>query len=245
VNTRTAFSAWTDHLPFAYDLVHAFAPKVIVELGAHTGLSYFTFCQAVVEHAVDARCYAVDTWRGDDHTGPYDDAVFDEVTRFNEAHYASFSELLRMPFAEAAERFEPETIDLLHIDGLHTYEAVQNDFSAWFPKVRPGGVVLLHEVAARLMDFGVWRFWRELTERHACFTFLHGFGLGVLRKAGGAAVEAPLLRFLFSQDEETKRRLRSLYVHASKHVDLLRHRHMVDALKERVRAERKASGRTG
>lgn len=37
------------------------------------------------------------------------------------------------------------TIDLLHIDGWHSFDAVQSDFNRWYPKVISGGIILLHD----------------------------------------------------------------------------------------------------
>lgn len=239
VNKFTVFSTWVDHMPFAYDLVHELRPSIIVELGTQAGMSYFTFCQAVAEHGVPARCYAVDTWAGDEHTGAYDDSVYGKVAEHNAANYAAFSELLRMRFEEAIHRFEPESIDLLHIDGFHTYDAVRADFESWYPKVMPGGIVLFHDIAARMMDFGAWKYWDELTKAHTTFTFRHGFGLGVLRKPGNAR-SGPLQDFLFSGDAETETRLRALYVHAAKHLDMARNCASLEALKEHVRRKRAA-----
>ena len=50
---RMVFSTWVDHLPFAYDLVADLRPGVVVELGVYNGLSFFTFCQALIEHNVE------------------------------------------------------------------------------------------------------------------------------------------------------------------------------------------------
>lgn len=241
VNRFTVFSTWVDHLPFAYDLVHAQRPRVLVELGTQAGMSYFTFCQGIREHAVAARAYAVDTWAGDQHTGAYDDDVYRKVSEYNDAHYKDFSELLRMRFEEAVHRFQDDSIELLHIDGFHTYEAVRNDFETWYPKVAPGGVVLFHDIAARIMDFGAWKYWSELVAGHRTFTFTHGFGLGVLQKPGGPDRNAPLLDLLFSGDPEAAAKLRALYVHAARHVNMLRHRAAVEELKERVRQKRAAA----
>jgi hypothetical protein len=73
---------------------------------------------------------------------------------------------------------------LLHIDGHHSYESVRNDFGSWIAKVRPGGVILLHDVSIRNGGFGVWRFWEELCAEFPHFTFAHSAGLGVAVKPG-------------------------------------------------------------
>ena len=213
---RMVFSTWVDHLPFAYDLVEAIRPKLIVELGVHNGLSFFTFCQSLQENDIDGVAYAIDCWEGDEHTDAYDESVYEEVSAHAREYYRGISYLLRMYFSEALQHFEDESIDLLHIDGLHTYEAVQEDFNSWYPKVKPGGVVLFHDVMARIKDFGAWKFFQELeSSQEDIFKFDHGFGLGVLRKPGGPEPESQLLRLLFSRDEEETRKLRQFYVHAA------------------------------
>ena len=216
------FSTWVDHLAFGYDLVAAIRPKLLVELGTHKGLSYFTFCQAMKEHEVDGLCYAVDTFEGDDHTDKYDESVFKAVNSHNRDHYHGFSYLLRMRFNEALQHFDTDSVDLVHVDGLHTYDAVAEDFAGWLPKVKPGGLMLFHDVQARVKDFGVWRFWDEIRDRHETFTFNHGFGLGVLRKPGGDRQYDPdLLKLLFAADDDGAS-LRAFYVHASKHLNTTR-----------------------
>lgn len=213
---RMVFSTWVDHLPFAYDLVTALRPELVVELGVYNGLSFFTFCQAMQENDIDGVAYAVDCWEGDKHTDHYDDSIYRDVQQHAREHYRGFAYLLRMYFHEALRHFNDDSIDLLHIDGLHTYEAVKEDFTSWYPKVRPGGIVLFHDVMARLQDFGAWKFFEELQAEHAeTFRFNHGFGLGVLRKPGGNPVQSELTDLLFDGSEETVKRLRQFYTHAS------------------------------
>jgi predicted O-methyltransferase YrrM len=192
--------SWSGHQPFAYWLVGALRPASIVELGTHYGESYFTFCQAVVDFGVDCRCTAVDTWQGDAHAGAYSNEVFEDVDAHNRAHYAAFSRLLRMTFDEALAEVPDASVDLLHVDGLHTYEAARQDFETWQPKLRPGAVVLFHDIAERRDDFGVWRLWEELTKRHAHFAFEHSHGLGVIRMPGGPPPSDPVLHALFADD---------------------------------------------
>ncbi len=177
--------SWCGHLPFAAWLIHTLEPKIFVELGTHSGNSYFSFCQAVFEDHLETKCYAVDTWQGDEHAGNYGEEVFDQVNIYNQSHYAGFSRLLRMKFDEAVSYFSDGTIGLLHIDGLHTYETVKHDFETWLPKLAPGAVVLFHDTNVRERGFGVWKLWEELQSLYPNnLEFLHSHGLGVLQIDG-------------------------------------------------------------
>jgi glycosyltransferase involved in cell wall biosynthesis len=170
---------WVPHIPFAFWIVEALRPRTLVELGTMSGNSYSAFAQAVQLRSVESACYAVDTWKGDAHTGQYGPEVFEELLQFHDQHFGAFSRLVPSTFDDALEKFEDGYIDLLHIDGFHTYEAVRHDFEAWLPKLSPRAVVLFHDVNVRERDYDVWRFWGELTRQYPCFTFLHGHGLGV------------------------------------------------------------------
>ncbi len=175
-------NAWVGHLPFAAWLIQQVSPKIFVELGTHSGNSYFSFCQAVVAAGLSSKCYAVDTWQGDEHAGRYGEEVFAAVSAYHQEHFADFSRLLRMTFDEAAGCFSDESIDLLHIDGLHSYGGVRHDFERWAPKLAPGAVVIFHDTNVREKGFGVWRLWEELQARYpATLEFLHSHGLGVLQ----------------------------------------------------------------
>ncbi|MFZ3377560.1 MAG: class I SAM-dependent methyltransferase, partial [Chthoniobacterales bacterium] len=145
--------AWSMHLPFAYDLMREFRPKVFVELGVWKGESYFTFCQSVEENGVATQCYGIDTWRGDAHAGIYGPEIGNEVVAYN-SRYSRFSHLMAMTFKEAAGEFSDGSIDLLHIDGAHRYEDVKKDFETWLPKLSQNGIVLFHDVTARVKGFG-------------------------------------------------------------------------------------------
>lgn len=171
--------SWIGHIPFANWLVNRTRPNVIVELGTHSGNSYFAFCQSVKEARLTTQLYAVDTWEGDEHAGFYDESVFELVTRENQK-YLKNSTLVRSRFADAVGRFSDESIDILHIDGLHTYEAVKQDFITWLPKVARGGFVLLHDIHVRTSSFGVYRLWEELEKSYPSLNFSHSNGLGVI-----------------------------------------------------------------
>jgi len=173
-------SAWHGHISFVHWLVDATRPNLIVELGTERGVSYAAMCHAVAALGLATRCYAVDTWEGDAHTGSYESSVYDDLIAFNHTFYGGFSTLLRCTFDDALPQFAPCSIDLLHIDGLHTYAAVKHDFDTWLPKMSDRGVIILHDTAIRDRGFGVWQLWEELSNRYPYFTFDHSAGLGVL-----------------------------------------------------------------
>ena len=193
-------SAWWQHTPFARLLIALTEPSLLVELGTHYGVSYFAFCQAVKSLALHTRCYAVDTWQGDEQAGFYGEEVFEQVRRHNDQAYGDFSQLLRMTFDEALERFAEGEIDLLHIDGCHTYDAVRHDYESWLPKMSARGVMVFHDINVREANFGVWQLWHELRDVFPHFEFLHEHGLGILAVgAEAAALLSPILSF--SQDK--------------------------------------------
>lgn len=180
-SSLVAPNPWVGHLPFAYWIIGSIKPSIFVELGTHSGNSYFAFCQAAKELHLTTKCYAVDTWQGDLHAGDYDNSIFNNVNEHNQLQYSKFSHLLRMTFDQALDKFPNQSIDLLHIDGLHTYEAVKHDFETWLPKLKPNAIVLFHDTSIRDHGFGVWKFWAELqTKYNSHISFSHSKGLGVL-----------------------------------------------------------------
>lgn len=172
---------WAGHKYFAYDLVRNQKPKKIVELGTHLGCSLFSFSQAIKDAKLKTEIDAIDTWKGDEHTGFYPEEVFETVKRIKAKDYPDVQmNLVRMTFDKAVKKYQDKSIDILHIDRLHTYEGVKHDFDTWFEKVKDDGIILFHDTAVKKWGFGIYRLWDEEKRRYKTIAFQHSFGLGVL-----------------------------------------------------------------
>jgi hypothetical protein len=194
-------TAWTGHIPFLFLLFSLARPRTFVELGVFLGASFISGCEAAKRYGTNTRCVGIDTFAGDVHAGYMDDeTVLRNLTAFVGARYEG-AELMRSTFDDAVGRFEDGSIDLLHIDGLHTYEAVAKDFNNWLPKLSDRSIVMFHDTAERGRDFGVWRLWAELKTRYPHFEFHHSHGLGVLATGSDIPPEAARLLAYLEADQ--------------------------------------------
>lgn len=172
-------SAWIGHTPFLKFLVREFKPKSFVELGVHNGFSFLLTCQSIQECGLNTLAFAVDHWQGDNQAGYFDESVYNEFVNLN-LRYSAFSKILKKDFRSALSDFSDGSIDLLHIDGFHTYDAVKEDFESWLPKLTENGIVLLHDIFVRRNTFGVYKYWQELKKHYSTIEFAHSHGLGVV-----------------------------------------------------------------
>ena len=195
------------HLPFARWLIKAHRPSSLVELGVFSGASFLTFCHTADELGIGTKCIGVDTWKGDDHAGFYDEEVYKRLSKYVDRHYPRNAKLLRITFDEATDRVANGSVDLLHIDGLHTYEAVRHDFETWRPKMSKQGLVLFHDISVRERGFGVYRLWEELSRSFPSFAFEHAYGLGIIG-VGHEFPEAIKQLFLASDKPELTEEIR-------------------------------------
>ena len=109
--------------------------KSFVELGSCNGGSLWLYSHLLC--ADDAQIYSVECAKRNDLS-----FVFDKM--IEKGKNVTF---INGHSQEVADTFTP-TIDLLHIDAGHHYEAVKLDWDMWYPKVVPGGVILLHDTLA-------------------------------------------------------------------------------------------------
>ena len=213
-------SAWIQHAPFAFFITEAIQPRIFVELGTHYGYSFFAVCQAVLKYNIASKCYAVDTWQGDEHAGFYDDQIYNDVEQHRKINYSTFAQLKRMTFDQALAEFKDGTVDLLHIDGRHFYDDVKHDFTSWIPKLSDRAIVIFHDTQVRERGFGVYQFWHQLTQIRPTFEFYHGHGLGVL--CAGNTIPAKLIPlFQAGQNIEAADMIRTFYFRLGQSIEMI------------------------
>lgn len=63
--------------------------------------------------------------------------------------------IIRADSLTAAYMMQPESFDMVFLDGDHSYGAVKNDIAHWMPKVRNGGLLCGHDYSTRGANKGV------------------------------------------------------------------------------------------
>jgi len=168
-------TAWEDHGVFATQLVNEFNPNIIVDLGVDYG--YSTFCFGY--HNI-GNVYGIDWFQGDIHAGYRDTysrviALYDELKK---EHESTNIEFIKGDFDTVAKTWDKQ-IDILHIDGFHSYEAVKNDYDTWSKFCNDDSIILFHDTVSFPDTIG--KFFDELVGYK--INKLDSFGLGILTKS--------------------------------------------------------------
>ena len=127
-------------------------PLVLQEEGMRVGVEVGVFRGGFSNWVLSnwpacTKYYMVDLWSAQDNYRQMDNATTSknlermEEARRNVARFVTKAVLVRKSSVEAAAQFEDASIDFVYLDARHTYDAVMEDLEAWWPKVRPGGIV--------------------------------------------------------------------------------------------------------
>jgi cephalosporin hydroxylase len=162
---------WFDFQDVYTEAVQAAADgDVLVEVGAWLGKSTAFMAVEIANSGKNLHFYVVDTWLGNDdtpatteptrRTGKPLRVIFDEnmANRGLPGHYTAIQER-----SVEAARIIPAQIQFVYIDADHRYEHVIADIRAWWPVIRPGGILAGHD----LHFPGVAQAVREFTDENA------------------------------------------------------------------------------
>ena len=115
-----------------------------VEVGAYKGRSTCFMAERLAESGLDVAFDVVDSFAGDDDVG-HGDLWPEFAANLERAGLLSRLTAHRRLSVEAAADFADQSLDFVFIDARHTYDAASQDLAAWWPKVKPGGLIAGHE----------------------------------------------------------------------------------------------------
>lgn len=125
-----------------------------VEIGTHQG----DFAATLLDGWHGRKLWCVDPWTAIPPEFPDDRTLDLAVMRARLSPYiqAGRCETLRTTSVEAAARFDDNGLDLVYIDGDHHSASVTQDIAAWWPKIRPGGILAGHDFICPWENGGGW-----------------------------------------------------------------------------------------
>ena len=122
-----------------------------LEVGSWLGLSSIVVANGLLANMnLQARIYCVDTWRGSaEHQGmpevALDDLHSQCVRNIKDAQVDCFIELIRGESGEVARTWRDEPLDLVFIDGDHSFTGCMRDLRSWHRLLKPSGRLLGHD----------------------------------------------------------------------------------------------------
>jgi predicted O-methyltransferase YrrM len=131
---------------------------VLLEVGSYLGASASFLAAAISEIGGGGNVHCVDTWQNQAMTEGLRDTWAEFQT--NTRPYASLIVPHRGCSVDVSKTFEEE-IDMLFLDGDHSYEGCRADVESWLPHLKPGGILVIHDYG---WAEGVRRTIRELIQ---------------------------------------------------------------------------------
>ncbi|HEX6465017.1 MAG TPA: class I SAM-dependent methyltransferase [Vicinamibacterales bacterium] len=183
-----------------FGLVHAMRPSVCVEIGSARGQStcYIGMALKRVNHG---HLYAIDPHQATAWNDVNAGDTYSELRRnLRSAGVDARVTIVRRYSSDAAKDWTLP-IDLLFIDGDHSYDGVKRDWDLFAPHVREFGLVVFHDTLWersrdpnwRREDMGVPRFVDELRRRgFPVITFDQHYGISAVQPViGGVPLIGP------------------------------------------------------
>lgn len=182
-----------------YGIARTMRPQTCVEIGSARGLSACMIGKALKENGF-GKLYAIDphvqtNWNDTNSIDTYG-LMRANLARFGVQNYV---EIIR-EFSSTVARDWHDPIDLLFIDGDHSYEGVKSDWEGFSRHIKPFGLVVFHDTTwayhtdhpSYRSDLGVHKFLDELRHQgYPIVTIDQYCGLSIVQPVIGGM---PLMR---------------------------------------------------
>lgn len=166
-----------EHLIRIKDLVINNNCKTVVELGVRSGVSTQALLAGIDE--TGGKLYSYDIQPILPTDGPRNTSI---IERLGHLEVPNWKFELGSSL-EVYKYWKDEELDLIFIDTDHTPEQIYKELILWTPKVRIGGLIVMHDVAEpsfKLME-GITKFLRE-KPNYSYEEYTNNNGLGILWK---------------------------------------------------------------
>lgn len=135
-------------------------------VGAELGVWLGDFADGICQVATPRKLYLIDAWKSfedDAHSSAIYhgvgeqkmDEIFAGVTaKFADRVASGQVELIRAMSDVAVPRIPDASLDFVYIDADHSYEGVSGDLARIWPKIKPGGQIVLD-------DYRLGKWWKD------------------------------------------------------------------------------------
>lgn len=164
-------SEWIQFL----NIVKSKSPCNILEIGTASGASALT-----MSHFADC-LITIDT------STPDDLSVFDKCRDACEFHRIVGNSHGNYALKHTKRFLHHRKVDVLFIDGDHSYEGAKFDFDRYSKFVAPGGIIALHDIVEfhdKDLECDVYKLWNELKGKYNTYEIKHGTswaGIGIVK----------------------------------------------------------------
>ena len=153
-------------------LIEEKKPRTIVEIGTANGETFSLLCQICPE---DSILVSIDL-PGGDFSGGYSESDVLRLKAFAKGNQQVHCILNDSHLEDTKKDLLKiiKKIDILIIDGDHSYEGVKKDFEMYSPLMSNGGLIFFHDIRFHPFNHGceVNLFWRKLKEKYEVQEFI-------------------------------------------------------------------------
>jgi len=134
--------------------------------GAEIGVFTGDLSKRLLARRPELTLYMVDSWSAEHSTAfkesddfhatldQYQQDIFADMAKMGTSFAGDRAKILRKDSLAAAREIADGALDFVFIDADHSYEGCSSDIAAWFPKVKPGGLISGHDYANNDYKFG-------------------------------------------------------------------------------------------
>ena len=143
-------------------------PKIILEIGTYDGGTLFFLSKFA---SIDATIITMDLPSVRDGAGysPTKIPFYKSFKSHNQKiHFIRDNSHSISAIEKVKKIISDKKIDVLFIDGDHSYEGVKRDFENYSPFVRKGGLIAFHDIVDHPIELNckVYNFWNEIKENY-------------------------------------------------------------------------------